>query len=123
MVVFALEYALRLLSAHHHRDHSGSRAPALSFVFSLYSLIDLLTIAPYFWTLAYPGGSGPFGTWGFDENSYTPTQDYRVIWWDPDAVSPQNNKRGAYIEAYDGRRFEPGAGELPASNQPPVFGR
>ena len=57
MVVFAVEYALRLLSAHHHRDHSGSRAPALSFVLSLYSLIDLLTIAPYFWTLAYPGGS------------------------------------------------------------------
>lgn len=72
---------------------------------------------------AYPGGSGPFGTWGFDEDSYTPTQDYRVIWWDPDAVSPQNNKRGGYIEAYDGRRFKPGAGELPASDQPPVFGR
>ena len=72
---------------------------------------------------AYPGGSGPFGTWGFDEDSYTPTQDYRVIWWDPDAVSPQNNKRGGYIETYDGRRFKPGAGELPASDQPPVFGR
>ena len=57
MVVFAVEYALRLLSAHHHRDHKRSLAPALSFVLSLYSLIDLLTIAPYFWTLAYPGGS------------------------------------------------------------------
>ena len=72
---------------------------------------------------AYPGGSGPFGTWGFDEDSYTPTQDYRVIWWGPDAVSPQNNKRGGYIEAYDGRRFKPGAGDLPASDQPPVFNR
>jgi hypothetical protein len=70
---------------------------------------------------AYPGGTGPFGTWGFDEDSYTPTQDYRVIWYDPNAVSPQNNKRGAYIEAYDGRRFK--QGELPASDQPPVFGR
>lgn len=68
---------------------------------------------------AYPGGSGPFGTWGFDEDSYTPTQDYRVIWWDPEAVSPMNGKRGAYIEAYDGRRFK--KGELPASDQPPVF--
>ncbi|MDE0805099.1 MAG: hypothetical protein OSA99_17465 [Acidimicrobiales bacterium] len=70
---------------------------------------------------AYPGGSGPFGTWGFDADSYTPTQDFRVIWYDPDAVSPQNSKRGAYIEAYDGRRFK--TGELPASNQPPVFGQ
>jgi hypothetical protein len=70
---------------------------------------------------AYPGGTGPFGTWGFDEDSYTPTQDFRVISYDPDAVSPQNNKRGAYIEAYDGRRFK--KGELPASDQPPVFGR
>ena len=69
---------------------------------------------------AYPGGSGPFGTWGFDADSYTPTQDFRVIWYDPDAVSPQNSKRGAYIEAYDGRRFK--TGELPSSNQPPVFG-
>lgn len=68
---------------------------------------------------AYPGGTGPFGTWGFDADSYTPTQDYRVIWWDPEAVSPMNSKRGAYIEAYDGRRFK--KGELPASDQPPVF--
>jgi len=68
---------------------------------------------------AYPGGTGPFGTWGFDSDSYTPTQDYRVIWWDPEAVSLMNGKRGAYIEAYDGRRFK--KGELPASDQPPVF--
>jgi len=68
---------------------------------------------------AYPGGTGPFGTWGFDEDSYTPTQDYRVVWWDPEAVSPMNSKRGAYIEAYEGRRFQ--LGQLPASDQPPVF--
>ena len=68
---------------------------------------------------AYPGGTGPFGTWGFDADSYTPTQDYRVIWWNPDAVSPMNGKRGAYIESYDGRRFK--KGELQASDQPPVF--
>ena len=70
---------------------------------------------------AYPGGTGPFGTWGFDEDSYTPTQDYRVIWYDPSATSPMNSKQGAYIEAYDGRRFK--RGELPASDQPPVFRR
>jgi hypothetical protein len=68
---------------------------------------------------AYPGGTGPFGTWGFDADSYTPTQDYRVIWWDPEAVSPMNSKRGAYIEAYEGKRFKPG--ELAPADQPPVF--
>ena len=70
---------------------------------------------------AYPGGTGPFGTWGFDEDSYTPTQDYRVIWYDPEATSAMNSKPGAYIEAYDSRRFK--RGELPASDQPPVFRR
>ena len=68
---------------------------------------------------AYPGGTGPFGTWGFDADSYTPTQDYRVIWWDPETVSPMNGKRGGYLESYDGRRFK--KGDLPASDQPPVF--
>ena len=70
---------------------------------------------------AYPGGTGPFGTWGFDQDSYTPTQDYRVIWYDPAATSPMNNKQGAYIEAYGGRRFK--QGDLPPSDQPPVFQR
>jgi hypothetical protein len=44
-----------------------------------------------------------------------------VIWYDPNAVSPMNGKRGAYIEAYDSRRFK--KGELPKSDQPPVFQR
>jgi hypothetical protein len=32
-----------------------------------------------------------------------------------------NNKQGAYIEAYEGRRFK--QGDLPPSDQPPVFQR
>jgi hypothetical protein len=51
----------------------------------------------------YPGGHGRFGTWGFDQRSYTPTRDYRMIWWDPEALSRENNEHGAYIEAYDGQ--------------------
>jgi hypothetical protein len=69
---------------------------------------------------SYPGGTGPFGTWGFDQDSYTPTQDYRVIWWDRNKVSGQNGKQGSYVESYGGKRFP--AGKLP-SEDPKVFGR
>ena len=68
----------------------------------------------------YPGGTGPFGTWGFDQDSYTPTQDYRVIYWDRNKTSGQNSKQGSYVEAYGGKRFP--AGKLP-SEDPKVFGR
>ena len=54
---------------------------------------------------SYPGGTGPYGTWGFPVGSYTPTKDARIIWWDPNKVSVYNRKRGAYIESYGGKRF------------------
>ncbi|MCU1487224.1 MAG: hypothetical protein JWN67_3970 [Actinomycetia bacterium] len=63
---------------------------------------------------SYPGGSGPFGTWGFGPQNYTPTQDYRVIWWDPDGVSAYNNEKGTYREAFGGQRFK--AGQMPKSD-------
>jgi len=53
----------------------------------------------------YPGGHGPYGTWGFPVGSYTPTRDARIIWWDPKRISIYNNKQGAYVDAYGGRRF------------------
>lgn len=56
----------------------------------------------------WPGGLGPYGRWKFGPQNYTPTQDYRVIWWDPDRISISNNKRGAYVESYGGQRFSPG---------------
>jgi hypothetical protein len=63
---------------------------------------------------SYPGGTGPFGTWGFGPQKYTPTQDYRVIWWDPDGISAYNNEKGTYREAFGGRRFK--AGTLPTTD-------
>lgn len=57
---------------------------------------------------AYPGGTGPAGTWGFGPNSYTPTQDAREIYWDPTATSPMNGKKGAYIETEPGVRYRKG---------------
>jgi hypothetical protein len=56
---------------------------------------------------AYPGGSGPRGLWGFGEGDYTPTDDFREIWWDPDRVSGQNNKPGAWVQLNGGRRWSP----------------
>jgi hypothetical protein len=63
---------------------------------------------------SYPGGTGPFGTWGFGPTSYTPTQDYRVIWWDPEGISAYNNQKGTYREAFGGKRFREGT--LPTSD-------
>jgi hypothetical protein len=69
----------------------------------------------------YPGGSGPYGSWAFDADSYTPTQDYRILSWNPNKVSPENNKKGGYDESYGGQRFK--LGSLPAEGQPRVFGK
>ena len=68
----------------------------------------------------YPGGTGPFGTWGFDPDSYTPTQDYRIIWFNPNGMSSVNNKPGRYEESYGGQRFR--LGSLPKED-PKVFGK
>jgi hypothetical protein len=53
----------------------------------------------------YPGGHGLYGTWGFPVGSYTPTRDARIIWWDTKRISVYNNKQGAYVDAYGGKRF------------------
>jgi len=57
---------------------------------------------------AYPGGTGPQGTWKFGPGDYTPAEDFREIWWDPDRISAQNNKPGAWVELNGGRRYLPG---------------
>lgn len=55
---------------------------------------------------AYPGGSGPAGTWAYPKGTYAPYRDAREIWWDPDAISPYNGAAGAYRS--DGKRYKPG---------------
>jgi hypothetical protein len=69
---------------------------------------------------AYPGGAGRVGTWGFGPRQYTPTQDFREIWWNGTATSSQNGKQGAYIEVDGGKRWKPGT--LPNAD-PKVFGK
>jgi len=65
---------------------------------------------------SYPGGTGEAGTWGFGPSHYTPTQDYKEIWWDPNRTSTYNNKQGAY--ATNGKRYK--LGYVPPGD-PPVF--
>jgi hypothetical protein len=68
----------------------------------------------------YPGGKGLYGTWGFPQGNYTPQRDTRILWWNPEAISTFNRKKGAYIEAYGGKRFP--LGGLPKGN-PKLFGK
>jgi len=63
---------------------------------------------------AYPGGYGPAGTWKFVPGRFTPTQDAREIYWNRNAVSPQNKEKGSYVETTPGKRYKPG--EWPASD-------
>lgn len=70
--------------------------------------------------LSMPG----FGSWQqkhdprlwftkFGSADYTAISDARQVFWDPNATSPVNGKRGAYIALDGGRRYQ--AGELPSS--------
>jgi hypothetical protein len=56
---------------------------------------------------SYPGRSGPRGLWQFGPEDYTTVDDFREIWWDPDKISPQNNKAGAWVELNGGARYRP----------------
>jgi hypothetical protein len=57
----------------------------------------------------YPDREGPMGTWGFEgPGDYTPFQDYREVYWDPNAVSDFNNEQGAYVDTNPGERWRPG---------------
>ena len=52
---------------------------------------------------AYPGGDGIAGRWKFGPGDYTPMEDAREIWWDPEAISIQNGEPGAYRGTSDKR--------------------
>jgi hypothetical protein len=66
---------------------------------------------------AYPGGTGQFGHWDFDDQNYTGITDVRELWWDSDALSPFNNRPGTYAD--NGERWE--RGQIPEGD-PQVFG-
>ncbi|HUR77126.1 MAG TPA: ABC transporter substrate-binding protein [Acidimicrobiales bacterium] len=57
---------------------------------------------------AYPSRLGPVGRWGFQTHDYTAADDVREIYWDPNATSNYNGKRGAYVDPQKGTRWLPG---------------
>jgi hypothetical protein len=61
---------------------------------------------------SYPGGTGEFGTWGFPTGHFTPTLDGAEIYWDPNATSAYNGKKGAYI--FSSPRYK--TGRFPRGN-------
>lgn len=63
---------------------------------------------------SYPGKLGPLGNWGFKPHDYTAADDVREIFWDPNATSKYNGKKGAYIDPQEGTRWLPG--EIPAGD-------
>ncbi|HEY2703715.1 MAG TPA: hypothetical protein VGL20_08500 [Candidatus Dormibacteraeota bacterium] len=65
---------------------------------------------------SYPGGTGEAGTWGLGPGHYTPTQDYKEIWWDLNRTSTSNDKKGTYET--NGTRYR--MGQVPPGD-PPVF--
>ncbi|MGN6474080.1 MAG: hypothetical protein ACTHK4_10615 [Mycobacteriales bacterium] len=53
---------------------------------------------------SYPTSqTSEFGTWGFPPGHYSPTLDGAEIYWDPNATSVYNNRKGAYI--FSSRRY------------------
>lgn len=59
----------------------------------------------------YPPKVGPFGLWKFGKGDRTAANDVREIFFDPNATSTYNGKKGAYIGTSD-QRWEPG--KIPA---------
>lgn len=57
---------------------------------------------------AYPPRVGPAGLWGMGPHDYTTADDVREIYWDRNAVSKYNQKKGAFIESEPGVRYREG---------------
>ena len=56
----------------------------------------------------YPGRLGPAGFWSFGASDHTSADDVREIYWDPNAISHYNSKKGAYVDPQPGTRWLPG---------------
>ena len=56
VAIFTLDYLLRFITAHHDGNFKGKSLPWIRYLFSFYSILDIVTVAPYFWTMVYPGG-------------------------------------------------------------------
>ena len=53
--IFSVEYLLRLLTASVHPEFAGRRFPRLAYAFSFYAVVDLIAIAPFYFSLLSEG--------------------------------------------------------------------
>lgn len=60
IVIFTVEYVLRLWTAQYLYPDMGHGRAKLQFAFSFYGIVDLLTILPYFLPLVFPSGAVAF---------------------------------------------------------------
>jgi len=56
IIIFTIEYILRLWTAEFLYPDRGFWGAKLAFVFSFYGIIDLLTFFPYYLPIVFPGG-------------------------------------------------------------------
>jgi hypothetical protein len=54
---------------------------------------------------ALPPRQGELGLMKFGPGDYTAVSDAREIYWDPQATSPWNNRKGRYVATLGGQRF------------------
>ncbi|MDE7223372.1 MAG: ion transporter [Acetatifactor sp.] len=60
IVIFTVEYILRLWTAQYLYPETGHGQAKLKFMFSFYGIVDLLTILPYFLPFVFPSGAVAF---------------------------------------------------------------
>jgi hypothetical protein len=57
---------------------------------------------------AYPKKQGPAGLWGYGPGDYTPQDDVREIYWNPNLPSPYNSKQGTWVDPNPDKRYPKG---------------
>ena len=66
VIIFTIEYTLRLVTADYEKPGRKSYAAALlAFILSLYGIIDLLSFLPYWLSLLFPASAIPTGVVAF----------------------------------------------------------
>lgn len=60
VIVFSIEYALRIWTAEYLYPDKNRAAAIVTFIFSFYGLIDLLTILPFYLPFVFPAGAVAF---------------------------------------------------------------
>ena len=116
-------------------DPTGKIVPSFPFVYeSMLLLFDGLQAAgPDLTPQTFAAGvaslppstpGGMFGAWRFGKGIYDPSANFRVVWWNPNAISGLDGHKGAWLNCNAGKSysFYKAAASLPAHTQLRCFG-